>query len=141
MQSLLRLFAVSVLFFGVSSSQARAQEEEQPLSLVSIYRIAPGQHIAFLQWMADQEAAARDASAPAGQWYVHVNGDAWDFLQIAADLSDEQGDAVDAAAEARGLKTGPPSGIEFRQYVAWHTDTFVAGPMTAAELLSRAQGE
>lgn len=141
MQSLLRLFAVSVLFLGISSSQARAQEEEQPLSIISIYRIAPGQHIAFLQWMTNQGAAVREAGASAGQWYVHVNGDSWDFLQIAPDLSDEQDDAVDAAAEAKGLKTGPPSGIELRQYVAWHTDTFAAGPMTAAELLSRAQGE
>jgi hypothetical protein len=31
------------------------------------------------------------------------------------------------------------AGVELRQYVAWHTDTFAGGPMTASELLDAAQ--
>ena len=138
MKSLLRLFTVLAVFLAAWSSQANAQEDQA--SIVSLYRVAPGQHMAFMQWMANQEAAAQDAGVAAGQWYVHMNGDSWDFLQISRELSDEQNAAVDAAAQARGLKTGAQSGIELRQFIAWHTDTFVAGPMTAAELLSGAQG-
>ncbi|HYO47000.1 MAG TPA: hypothetical protein VEY33_09980 [Gemmatimonadota bacterium] len=138
MKSSLRLLIVSMIFLAAWSAQASAQEDQG--SSISLYRVAPGQHIAFLQWMANQEAASQDAGVQASQWYVHLNGDSWDFLQISLDLSDEQGEAVEAAARARGLKTGAPAGIEFRQYIAWHTDTDVAGPMTAAELLAGAQG-
>lgn len=138
MRSSLRLFAVLALFLGAWATSARAQEDQA--SIISIYRVAPGQHMAFMKWMADQEAAAADAGVPAGQWYAHQNGDSWDYLQISTDLTDEQDAAVDAAAQARGLKTGPQAGIELRNYIASHTDTFVAGPMTAAELLAGAQG-
>ena len=139
MKGSLCLLAVLVLSFAAWPSQSLAQEEQE--SIISMYRVAPGQHIAFLQWMADREATSQEAGVPAGQWYVHHNGDSWDFLQISSDLTDEQAEAVDAADRARGLTTGGAAGIELRQYIAWHTDTFAGGPMTAAELLADAQGD
>lgn len=119
---------------------ALAQEDEA-VSIVSLYRVAPGQHIAFLEWMAAGEAAAAQAGVPASQWYAHMNGDAWDYLVIAPETTDEQDAAIDAALHAQGRPTGPAGGIEFRKYMAWHTDTHVAGPMTAAELLATVRGE
>ncbi len=116
-------------------------QDGEPVSIVSLYRVAPGQHIAFLEWMAAQEAAATQAGVPASQWYAHMNGDAWDYLVIGPETTDEQDAAVDAALQAQGRPTGPAGGIEFRKYVAWHTDTFVGGPMTAAELLALVRGE
>ena len=118
---------------------AMAQDEQT--RLVSLYRVAPGQHVAFLEWMAANEAAATQAGVPASQWYAHMNGDAWDYLIIAPETTDEQDAAVEAAIQAQGRPTGPAGGIEFRKYMAWHTDTFVAGPMTAAELLALVRGE
>jgi hypothetical protein len=140
MKFLLRFLIVSMVFLAAWSSQASAQEDQE--TQISIYRVAPGQHIAFLQWMASQEAASREAGIPAtsSQWYSHINGDSWDYVQINTVATDEQGEAVDVAARARGLTTGTAAGIEFRKYIAWHTDTRVAGPMTAAELLAGAQG-
>jgi hypothetical protein len=139
MKSLLRLLVLCLVFLAVGSARASAQDETE--SVISIYRVAPGQHMAFLEFMADGEAAAQDAGVPAPQWYVHHNGDSWDFLSIAPDLTDEQADAVDAASRARGLRTGGQGAIEFRTYVAWHTDTYAGGPMTAAELLADAQSD
>lgn len=133
MQLSLRLMAI-VLLVAAWPTQSLAQEEQA--SIISIYRIAPGQHEAFLQWMADREATAQGAGVPASQWYVHTNGDSWDFLLIAPDLTDAQAEAVDAADTAAGLKIGAAGAIELRQFVASHTDTFVAGPMTATELLA-----
>jgi hypothetical protein len=136
-------FASIVLAAGLSLTlvdPAPAQDDEG-VSIVSLYRVAPGQHIAFLEWMAANEAAASQAGVPASQWYAHMNGDAWDYLVIAPETTDEQDAAVDAALEAQGRPTGPAGGIEFRRYMAWHTDTFVAGPMTAAELLAAVGGE
>lgn len=137
MRPLLRLGFVLALASGISVTSALAQEEQ----VVSLYRIAPGQQLAFLQFMADGEAAAAEAGVPNPQWYVHHNGDSWDYLSIGPALTDEQNDAVDAASRARGLKTGGQGSMEFRTFVAWHTDTFVGGPMTAAEALADAQSD
>ena len=124
----------------VAAGPVLAQEEETT-SIVSLYRVAPGQHIAFLECMAANEAAAAQAGVAASQWYAHMNGDQWDYLVIAPETTDEQDAAVDAALQAQGRPTGAAGGIEFRKYMAWHTDTFVAGPMTAAELLAAVRGE
>ena len=137
MRPALRLFAPVLLLLVAWTAQAGAQEEQE--QIVSLYRVAPGQHIAFLQWQADGEAAAQEAGVPPSQWYVHHNGDSWDFISIGPVLTDAQNDAVDAASRARGLKTGAQASIELRQYMAWHTDTYAGGPMTAAELLAEAQ--
>jgi hypothetical protein len=140
MKRTLGLLAISFVLLAVWAPRASAQDTDT--YIISTYRVAPGQHIAFLEWMANQEAAARDAGLPVGVWYVHQNGASWDFLQISPDveLTDEQEAAGDAAAEARGLATGPAAGIELRRYIAEHTDTFAGGPMTAAELLAGARG-
>lgn len=139
-----RVVLVSIaLAIGLSLATvgpALAQDDEA-VSIVSLYRVAPGQHIAFLEWMAAGEAAAAQAGVPASRWYAHMNGDAWDYLMIAPETTDEQDAAVDAALQAQGLPTGPAGGIEFRKYMAWHTDTYVAGPMSAAELLATVRGE
>jgi hypothetical protein len=60
---------------------------------------------------------------------------------IAPETTDEQDAAVDAALQAQGRPTGPAGGVEFRKYMAWHTDTFVVGPTTAAEILAAVRGE
>ncbi|MGH7563306.1 MAG: hypothetical protein ACREK5_02655 [Gemmatimonadota bacterium] len=84
--------------------------------------------------------AAAEAGVPASQWYAHLNGDSWDYLLIGPETTDEQDAAVDAVLQAQGQPTGPPAGIEIRKFLAWHTDTFAAGQMTAAELLARVRG-
>ena len=37
----------------------------------------------------------------------------------------------------KGFKTGCLAALEFRQFLAWHTDTFVIGPTSAAELVAQ----
>lgn len=138
MQRSLLLLAVLGLLAAAWPSHGLAQEEQT--WIVSVYRVAPGHHIAFLQWMADREAAAVEAGVPAGEWYAHLNGDSWDFLFIGPDLTDEQTAASEAAETAMGLKIGGAGAVELREHMAWHTDTHAAGPMTAAELLAGAQG-
>ena len=66
---------------------------------------------------------------PPSQLYAHTNGDSWDYLQIAPDLSKEQQDEVDAAAKKHRQKTGFAASLEFRTMIASHTDTFTIGPV------------
>ena len=142
MQSSFRLLAVTLLIFAVWVPRASAQDEDQTY-IITTYHVAPGHQTAFLEWAANQDAIAQEVGLPIGQWYVHMNGDSWDYLQIAPDIdtTPEQDEALDAAARARGMATGPAVGIELRQHIASHTDTFVAGPMTAAEILAALRGD
>lgn len=142
MPSSLRLVAVFLLLSAVWVPRASAQDEDQSY-IISIYHVAPGHHMAFLEWMANQDAVSQEVGLPIGEWYVHTNGDSWDFLQITPDVdpTEEQENAAEAAAAARGLATGPAVGIELRQHITSHTDTYVDGPMTAAAILAAVRGD
>lgn len=116
---------------------APAASQTVPSATVTLYRAAPGQQVALLKWIAQQERVSAAAGVPASQLYVHQNGDSWDYLIIAPDTTDAQDDAIEAAAKRMGVATGPGVGIELRKYIAYHTDTEVSGPTTAADYLRR----
>ncbi|MEJ2152720.1 MAG: hypothetical protein P8Y29_07190, partial [Gemmatimonadota bacterium] len=113
---------------------ANAQDDMEPVT-ISIYHVAPGQHMAFLEWMAEREEITAQVGTPDTQWYMHMDGDSWDFLGIAPATTDEQDEAIEEMARARGLTVGPAAAIELRTMIASHTDTEAAGPMTAPEIL------
>ena len=102
---------------------------------ISIYEVAPGRHLDFLKWLAAREEVAREAGVPATELYAHTDGDRWDYLLIWPMTTAEQDRKVDEMAAAKGLKTGFPAALEFRELLSSHTDTFVNGPTTAAALL------
>jgi hypothetical protein len=131
------LFVPLLLLVAAMPVMAQSRSS-MPKALVSLYRVAPGQHKAFLRWMAAREAADHDAGIPPTQWYAHLNGDSWDYVAIAPDLDDATQDKADAAEAKRGLATGMRASLEFRQMIATHTDTFVAGPYTAQQLVDAA---
>ena len=56
---------------------------------------------------------------------------------IAPVTTDAQDQALDAAAAKMGLPSGPKVGLELRKHIQSHTDTYVVGPMTAAQMLDR----
>ena len=109
-----------------------------PTMIVAIYRVATGKHLDFLKYMAQGNAIATEAGVGATQWYAHLDGDSWDFVTISPATTDEQDKKVDALRKQRGLPTGFAAGIEFRQFISSHTDTYARGPTTAAELVAAA---
>jgi hypothetical protein len=131
------LFLLSVP--TVRAQTARAEMKEPSRALITIYRVAPGKQLDFLKWLAEQEAVAKEAGVPASQVYAHTDGDSWDYLSINPVLTDAQQAKVDDATRKRGHKTGFSQGLEFRSLVSSHTDTFVMGPTSAADLVSMAK--
>lgn len=116
-----------------------SQDKKEPgRARITIYRIAPGKHLDFLKWMAAQDEVAKEAGIATVQLYAHVDGDSWDYLGIGPVTTPDQDKKADEIAASRGLKTGFPASLEFRQFVASHSDTYVAGPMSAAELVAQA---
>jgi hypothetical protein len=105
---------------------------------ISIYEVAPGRQLDFLKWMAAREEAARAAGVPATQLFAHLDGDRWDYLVIWPITTPEQDRKLDEQAAAKGLKTGFPAALEFRELLSSHTDTYVSGPTTATALVAAA---
>ena len=123
----------------VRAQAARTEMKEPPRALITIYRVATGKQLDFLKWLAEQEAIAKEAGMPASQVYSHTDGDSWDYLSVNPVLTDAQQAKVDEVTRKRGHKTGFSQGLEFRALVSSHTDTFVMGPTTAADLVSMAK--
>lgn len=114
-----------------------ASAAEVPRMVVEIYRIAPGQHTAFLEAIAKYDEANRIAGLPPRQLYVHSDGASWDFMLIQpAETPDDKKAALAAAWTKLGLPTGADFFLSFRQSIAEHTDTTVLGPTTAADYLA-----
>ena len=116
---------------------APAAAQEPRSVLISIYRGAPGQQLALLKWLAQQDSIAQSAGLPPSQLYVHQDGASWDYLVIGPATTPQQDAAVEAAAKKMGATAGPMVGIELRRYITEHDDTVAAGPTTAAEWLRR----
>jgi hypothetical protein len=106
---------------------------------VSLYRVAPGQQIAFLKWLAAREEVTKEAGIPAGQLYAHLDGDSWDYLLIAPVTAADQDARFDQIAAKKGVKTGFAAALQFRDLLASHSDTLASGPFTAAALLAEAE--
>lgn len=113
-----------------------ANAQAGPQSMVSIYHVAPGHHVAFLKWLARQDQINAAAGLPASQLYAHMDGDSWDYVVIAPSTNAQQDAAFDAAARKMGINP-MRGGIEMRTHVNSHTDTMTAGPITAAQYLAQ----
>lgn len=122
---------------GLALAAPLHAQQAMPESIVSIYRAAPGHQEALLKWFAQQDEAAKAAGRPVSQLYVHQDGASWDFIWISPRNTPEQDRAVEAASQRMGMRAGPRMGLELRQHIAEHSDTFAAGPMTAADWLKQ----
>lgn len=133
------LSGLALLFLTVCLALPAAAQDKPPVSIVSIYHVAPGKQLDFLKWMAAREAGQKEVGVAATQWYAHMDGDSWDYVGIAPDIDDATADKIDAMQRKRGLKAGMQGGLEFRSMIASHTDTIAAGPFTAAQLVEAAR--
>jgi hypothetical protein len=136
----IRILLVSAVLAAAPLGLAQAADAaaEPGKVVVSLYHAAPGKQLELLKWFAAREAIDKEAGVAAMQWYVHTDGDSWDFMTIAPQLSDAESDKVDEIAKKKGLKAGFAGALEFRQMMQTHTDTFARGPTTASDLVKQA---
>jgi hypothetical protein len=135
-----RAATLAFLFLG-SATLALAQSAPAPQrTQVEIYRIVPGQHEAFLRHLALADEALKSVGLPPRQLFVHQDGADWDFLLLQpADrqLTPTQSAGLAAARKRLGLPAGAAFFIEYRKFIAEHTDTVTEGPTTAADWLAK----
>ena len=132
------LFLLMVCGLAVAAPRWSQDKKEPGRARITIYRIAPGKQLDFLKWMAAQDEVAKETGIATVQLYAHIDGDSWDYLGVAPVTTPEQDKKADEIAARKGLKTGFPASLEFRQFVASHSDTFAAGPLAAADLVAQA---
>ncbi len=103
---------------------------------IEIYRIAPGQQQAFLEFIAKCDEANRIAGLPARQLYVHSDGADWDFILVQPEHTPaDKAAALDKAWDQVGLPSGANFFFEIRKYISSHSDTDAIGPTTAKAYL------
>lgn len=138
-------FLLAALALCTSAGSALAAPETPPAApkpkvekvLIEIYRIAPGLHQAFLEEIARYDEANRRAGLPPRQLYIHSDGADWDFMFIQpARTPADKAAALDKAWDEMKLPSGADFFLQFRRFIAEHSDTFASGPTTAAEFLA-----
>lgn len=136
------IFCLIAVAGYMANAQEMAKESNAKEHLISIYHVAPGKHAEFLKTMAEQQALAKEAGANPTYWYIHMNGDSWDYITVSEveENEEEVGDKTDELAKKKGLPTGFAAGLRFREFVSSHTDTYTMGPYTAEELAKMAEG-
>lgn len=135
----MRIFVgLCLAMFGLTCTRL-AFGADVPTMQVELYRIAPGQHVAFLKLIALYDQANVAAGLPPRQLFVHQDGADWDFLilQSAEDWTDQQRTKFRAALTKLGAPQGAKFFIEIRKLMAEHTDTTVKGPTTAGDWLKQ----
>ncbi len=133
-----RLLAAALSLAAVAGPvEAAGTTPSVPSVMIEIYRIAPGQHEAFLAEIARYDEANRIARLPPRQLYVHSDGADWDFILIQpAKTPPENAAALDKAWKALKLPSGADFFLNYRRFIAEHTDTVASGPTTAAAYLA-----
>ena len=66
----------------------------------------------------------------ATQLYAHLDGDSWDYLLIAPVTTPDQEARFDQVAARKGVKTGFGASLQFRDFLTYHSDTLVSGPVS-----------
>jgi hypothetical protein len=140
MNQLVKLAAAAALGALASGSIVYAQGTMAgpPKARVALYRAAPGQQVALLRWLAQEDRAAQAAGVPTGQLYAHTDGDSWDYMVIDPVTTPAQDAAMNAAARKMGLPVDAGQALDLRKYIAMHTDTYTIGPVSAAQYLALA---
>lgn len=133
-----QLAIVVVCALASAAPRWMPDKKEQSRVRICIFHVAAGKHLEFLKWMAAQDEIAKEAGNPTVQLYAHLDGDSWDYLGIGPATTPEQDRKADEVATKKGIKTGFPAALKFRQLLTSHTDTFAAGPLSAAELVALA---
>ena len=133
------IFCLIVVSGYLANAQEMAKENKATKHIVTIYHIAPGKHAEFLKWMAQQQSIAEEAGASPAQWYVHLDGDSWDYISIGEVDNPEVEKKIEELSKKKGAPTGMAAALKFRQFVASHTDTYTMGPYSAEELAKLAE--
>ena len=120
------------LSFGVASpGQASAAE----FHTVAIYKVVPGKHVEFLEWMAAWDEVFDEIDLDQPVWYRTVRGGNFDFIVFYPMWDPSKEEEMERVGKERELQTGFDWDVRHWSYLDIRTNTLMTGPLTPAELL------
>ncbi|PCI53258.1 MAG: hypothetical protein COB36_12510 [Alphaproteobacteria bacterium] len=118
-----------------------SNDQPWPKAVFEIFRLAPGQHEAFVRSVAAYDEVSASVGLPPTRLYFHDHGDEWDVLMLKIigehEITPEMHAAMAAKTKELGLPSGPAFFLESRKNYASHKDTHTTGPISAAQWLAR----
>lgn len=130
---------LTLLLIATASPAIAAPAIAPPVATqqVELYRIAPGQHEAFLRFIARCDTVNRAAGVAPRQLFVHSDGAEWDFMLLQpAHYTPAEQARIDVAWDKLEMPSGADFFVAIRKFIASHTDTTVHGPTTADDYLA-----
>jgi hypothetical protein len=130
-----RLLKILVLLVSLITALAFSTASSANVKTISLYKIAPGKHLEFIQWMSAWDEVYEEIGLEQPVWYRNIRGDSWDFFVIFPPFDRAKEDEMEKVGKARGLDIGFAWKLKHWEFIAENTGTLVQGPTTPAQLL------
>ena len=125
----------SLVLLGIVLGLGFSASSFAQVKTISLYKIPPGKHLEFIQWMAAWDEVYAEIGLDQPVWYRNIRGDNWDFFVIFPPFDRAKEDEMEKVGKARGLEVGFAWKLKHWEFMAENTGTLVQGPTTPQELL------
>lgn len=136
MNKLLLSLILCVGLFGVVD-KAAAVAEQSSVHTMTVWKIHPGKHVAFIKYMKEWEAVYQVIGLSPMRWYRKISGDSYDYVSISAPFNNAKEHEMEAEGKKRGLPIGYNYTIKLNEYVESYTTTYVEGPQSMEALFKQ----
>ena len=129
---------IAIATAGYSLQQSESQATFQT---VAIYKVVPGKHVEFLEWMAAWDEVFEEIGLEQPVWYRTVRGGNFDFIVFYPTWDPSKEEEMERVGKQRGLEIGFGWDVRHWSYLDIRTNTTMTGPLTPAELLDSLRNE
>ena len=137
-----RRLALLVLCVAIATASYSLQSEPTAkFQTVAIYKVVPGKHVEFLEWMAAWDEVFEEIGLEQPVWYRTVRGGNFDFIVFYPTWDPSKEQEMERVGKERGLQIGFGWDVRHWSYLDTRTNTLMTGPLTPAELLESLESE
>ncbi|WP_076414516.1 hypothetical protein [Shewanella sp. UCD-KL12] len=119
------------------SAPVMAVAEENSIYTITVWKIHPGKHIEFIEYMKEWEEVYKVIKLPPMKWYRKISGDSYDFVSVSPPFDRTAEHEMERVGKERGLPIGYNYTLKLNEFVDSYTSTIVEGPQSMANLLDQ----
>lgn len=119
------------------SAPVMAVAEESSIYTITVWKIHPGKHVEFIEYMQEWEEVYKIIKLPPMKWYRKISGDSYDFVSVSPPFDRTAEHEMERVGKKRGLPIGYNYTLKLNEYVDSYTSTIVEGPQSMANLFSQ----
>lgn len=137
----LRWVLLAACIAVATASYSLQSESRATFQTVAIYKVVPGKHVEFLEWMAAWDEVFEEIGLDQPIWYRTVRGGNFDFIVFYPTWDPSKEEEMERVGKERGLEIGFGWDVRHWSYLDMRTNTTMTGPLTPAELLASLEKE